>query len=118
MRIEAAQRSGGFTSAPTIIFEFARSEIAFLMVGKPPFVLAAGQDGGTDTYLPLASMLTQAPNGQRATATTPIPHVTLRLGSVGDASLRQQVLLWTILLVATGMLAMMAFLLWRRMSSD
>jgi hypothetical protein len=118
MRIEAARRSGGFTSAPKITFQFARREIAFLVAGKPPFVLAAGQAAVTDAYLPLASMLTQAPNGQLATATTPAPDVTLRLASIGDANSTQQVLLWTILLVAAGVLAMMALLLWRRMSSD
>ncbi|KQS51633.1 DUF3999 family protein [Sphingomonas sp. Leaf198] len=117
VRIEAAQRSAGFTSAPMVTFHFAPREIAFLAIGTPPFVVAAGQAGVADAYLPLASVLTQAPNGQFAIAKTALTRVTVRLAPIGDTSAMRKGLLWTILLIATGVLGMMAWFLWRNMAS-
>jgi hypothetical protein len=114
MRIEADRRSAGFTSVPTLRLGFAAHELVFLAAGRAPFVLAAGRAAAGDHYLPLRSMMTQAPDGPLATAKAATSNAVLRLPPVGSAERSGQILLWAVLLAATALLACMALLLWKR----
>lgn len=114
LRIEADRASAGFTAAPAVGLGFARRDIAFLAIGRAPYVLAAGRGTATDAFLPLASVMTQAVDGRLATATTSPAGGAVRLEPVGAPGGRRQALLWLVLLGATAMLGAMAWLLWRR----
>lgn len=115
LRIEADQRSTGFTSVPALSFGFASRSIVFLAAGRPPFDPAAGWAKATDMYLPFDSLMTQAAGRPISTAATKAADALLRLEAVNDTSaLRRQALLWAVLLGATAILATMAWRLWRR----
>ncbi len=114
IRIEADARSSGFTSPPLIHLGFSPRAILFVAAGKPPYILASGRAGATDLYLPAETVMTQASNGSVSSATVRAPQGTLQLAAVSDANaLRRQMLLWTILLVATALLAAMAWRVWK-----
>jgi hypothetical protein len=115
LRIEADPHSAGFSAAPAITFDFARREIVFLAVGKPPYTLAAGRAATTAAYLPLASIMTQATDGRLGIATIAAAarDSVMQLEPIGKSGARQA-LLWGLLIGATAVLGSMAWLLWRR----
>ena len=100
--------------APAVGFGFARRDIAFLAIGRAPYVLAAGRASAADAFLSLASLMTQAVDGRIAIATTAPAGGAVRLEPVGAPGGSRQALLWLVLLGATAMLGAMAWLLWRR----
>jgi hypothetical protein len=116
MRIEAVQSNAGFTMPPAIQFGFAPQRIVFAQAGPPPFTLAAGK-AAPSAYLPLERLV--LPSGALPSEAkversgSPI----LSLAPLNDASSRQRsMLLWVILLAATGLLGGMAWVLWRKSS--
>jgi hypothetical protein len=114
LRIEADQRSPGFTSPPTLRLDFAPRAIVFLAAGRPPFTLASGRVNASDKYLPLDSVVTQ-PGTTIPVATATAPETVLQLEPAMDAGISgQKTLLWIVLLAATALLAAMAWVLWKR----
>ena len=115
VRIEADQRSPGFTSPPAIRLGFSARAILFLAAGKPPYILTSGRANAPDVYLPAGALMSQASGGPVPSATTAAAEFVLRLAPVHDASaIRRQTLLWGLLLAATALLAAMAWVLWKR----
>jgi hypothetical protein len=115
VRIEADQRSTGFTSLPDIRLGFSPRAILFLAAGKPPYILTSGRANALDVYLPAGTVMSQASNGFVPSATAIAAESVLRLAPVNDATaVRRQTLLWGLLLAATALLAAMAWVLWKR----
>ncbi|MGY4398769.1 hypothetical protein ACVWZA_003979 [Sphingomonas sp. UYAg733] len=115
LRIEADGKTAGFTASPTLRLTFASRALVFLVAGKPPFTLAAGRAGTADAYLPLESLTPKPadklPIATIAASTGPA----LSLAPVDDSGATgRKTMLWVILLVATALLAGMAWLLWKR----
>ena len=114
MRIEADARTPGFTVAPAIRLGFARRELLFLAAGPAPFTLAAGRTGLADAYLPTESLMTQAA-GPVALASVQGGAARIALLDVRDAGASgRRRALWAVLLLATGVLAILAWTLFRR----
>lgn len=119
IRIEADERSAGFTAAPTLRIGFAPRAIMFIAAGRPPFTLAVGRAGTSDAYLPLDSVMTQAGGKPVATASVEAPRDEMRLSAPDDAGgSRRQIILWAVLIAATAVLAGMAAMLWRRQAAS
>ncbi|WP_082463443.1 DUF3999 family protein [Sphingomonas sp. Leaf34] len=115
VRIEADPRSPGFTAPPAIRLGFSPRAILFLSAGKPPYRLTSGRANAPDMYLPAETIMSQASGGTVLSATAIGPQDVLRLAPVSDATaVRRQILLWSVLLAATALLAAMAWMLWRR----
>ena len=112
LRIEADARSPGFTSAPAVRFGFVPAALLFLAAGTPPYTLAAGRTGVADAYLPAGSLLGQASGGPVAVATARGTPPRLMLAAPEGAGSRRLVL-WAALLLATALLAGLAWRLWR-----
>lgn len=114
LRIEADERSAGFTSPPALLLGFTPRAIMFLTAGRAPFTLAVGRPGAVDPYLPLESVMTQALGKAVPVASATPTNTVLQLEPVRDEQASQrQALLWIVLLAATALLAAMAWLLWR-----
>ncbi|WP_380785291.1 DUF3999 family protein [Sphingomonas sp. R86521] len=111
IRIEADQRSAGFTSPPGVELGFVPRAIVFLTAGRPPFTLAVGRAGAADVYLPPDNVATD--RGPIPTATVTTAETPLRLAAIAGTGTRQA-LLWIVLLAATAMLGGMAWALWKR----
>jgi hypothetical protein len=119
MRIEADERSPGFTALPTLRIGFDPRAIAFVAAGRPPFTLAVGRAGAADAFLPLASLMTQAAGRPPAVASVDARAEALPLAAPDNAGgARRQVILWAVLIVATALLAGMAAVLWRRQGAS
>lgn len=73
MRIEADERSAGFTAPPTLRIAFDPRAIVFVASGRPPFTLAVGRAGAADAFLPLDSLMTQAGGRPPAVASVKAP---------------------------------------------
>ncbi|SFN85924.1 DUF3999 family protein [Sphingomonas sp. OK281] len=115
VRIEADQRSTGFTSPPAVRLGFSSRAILFLAAGKPPYILTSGRANAPDVYLPAGALMSQASGGPVPSATTAAVEFVLRLAPVHDATaVRRQTFLWGLLLAATALLAAMAWVLWKR----
>lgn len=115
VRIEADQRSTGFTSPPAVRLGFSSRAILFLAAGKPPYILTNGRANAPDVYLPAEALMSQASGGSVPSATTAAAEFMLRLAPVHDATVvRRETLLWGLLLAATALLAAMAWVLWKR----
>lgn len=115
VRIEADQRSTGFTSPPAVRLGFSSRAILFLAAGKPPYILTSGRANAPDVYLPAGALMSQASGGPVPSASTAAAELVLRLAPVHDATaVQRQTLLWGLLLAATALLAAMAWVLWKR----
>ncbi len=115
IRIEADERTAGFSAPPAIRLVFAPKSIAFLAAGQAPYTLAVGRPGAASRYLALDSLIDD-PARRMPDAVVAAPETRLDLMPVERAGLSdgRSWLLWAILIGATGLLAGMAWLLWRR----
>jgi hypothetical protein len=115
IRIEADERTAGFSAPPTIQLVFAPKSIAFLAAGQAPYTLAAGRTGAATPYLALDSLVDDAgralPDAVVAAPETRLDLMPVERSGLADG---RSWLLWAILIGATGLLAGMAWLLWRR----
>jgi hypothetical protein len=115
IRIEADERTAGFSAPPTIQLVFAPKSIAFLAAGQAPYTLAVGRAGAATPYLALDSLVDDAgrslPDAVVAAPETPLDLMPVERGGLADG---RSWLLWAILIGATGLLAGMAWRLWRR----
>lgn len=115
LRIEADPRGPGFTAPPTLRFGFAPRALLFLAAGTPPYTLAVGKAGTADAYLPAESLLAQAEGKPVAVATASGGPARLALAAIDETRARsRRLILWAVLLLATGLLAGLAWLLWKR----
>ncbi len=115
MRIEADERTAGFSAPPALSFGFAPRTIAFVAAGAEPFTLAAGRAGAADAFLPIEALGADREGalpdagvgGSLAAALVLAPDET-------PGGWSRQATLWAILLGATALLGGLAWLLWRR----
>lgn len=115
LRIEADPRGPGFTASPTLRFGFAPRALLFLAAGMPPYMLAVGKAGTADAYLPAESLLAQAQGKPVAVATAAGGPARVALAAIDETRARsRRLILWAVLLLATGLLAGLAWLLWKR----
>lgn len=114
LRIEADSRSSGFTATPSLRLGFAPADIVFLAGGTAPYTLAAGRAGDTNRYLPLDSLAADAGNRPPALAQVAAAPARVALDAAADPQRgSRQLLLWAVLLAATGLLAALAWRLSR-----
>lgn len=114
LRIEADDRSSGFTATPTLRLGFAPADIVFLAAGTPPYTLAAGRAEDTNHYLPLDSLTAEAGARPLAVAQVADEPVRVALASATDPQRgSRRMLLWAILLAATALLGTLAWRLAR-----
>jgi hypothetical protein len=119
LRIEADARTPGFTAAPALRLGFARRELLFLAAGSAPFTLAVGRTGMPDVYLPAESLMTQAGGAPAAIARAAPASARVALAHPGDARAQgRRWLLWVMLLLATAVLAALAWVLFQRGSGS
>jgi hypothetical protein len=115
LRIEADPRGPGFTAPPTLRFGFASRAILFLAEGTPPYTLAVGKADTPDAYLPADSLLAQTQGKLVVAATASGGAARLALAPIDETGARsRRLILWAVLLLATGLLAGLAWLLWKR----
>lgn len=113
LRIEADERTPGFTAPPSLRFGFAARDLLFLAAGRPPFTLAAGRAGAADVALPADSLM-RAGDGAVGRASTADTAQVLQLSAPDGGTRALTLLLWAVLLAATALLACFAWLVWRR----
>ena len=117
LRIEADERTSGFTAPPLVRLGFAPQAVAVLFVGEAPYTLSVGNARSTDVYLPLDSLTGQSGNALlTATVAAEPMKLSLALADSGTAN-KRQLFLWIILFGATILLAGMAWRLWRSNSA-
>ena len=115
LRIEADARTAGFTTPPSIRFGFAAGDLLFLAAGPAPFTLAAGRAGGGSGYLVPAILMAQGGGRPPAIATAAAAPARVTLAEVEEGRFGgARLVLWGVLLLATGLLAVLARLLWKR----
>ena len=116
-KLEADERTAGFTAAPRVQLLFDPVELVVAVSGTPPFTLAAGQAEAAPSSLSLAEI---APQGklppalpQMSFAAAPQPVIALQAGAADGAFDPRKGLLWAALLLGVGVLGFAAFRLAR-----
>ncbi len=131
VKIEADSRSPGFAAAPELALQFEPAQLVFLASGQGPFTLAAGLPGATaaaGAFLPLASLVPGYQPAQEytlpvaladvgradITAGKPAGGVHVPATAASDGMSTRTAVLWGVLLLGVGALALMAWLLLRQ----
>ncbi|OYU69614.1 MAG: hypothetical protein CFE28_06145 [Alphaproteobacteria bacterium PA2] len=118
IQIEADKRTTGFSAPPRIQVQFEPREVAVLLTGAPPYTIAAGLKGAKANYLPLDNLMAASP-GLRAVdlphmeASPSIP-VVASMTDGGGAYSTKTLILWAVLLGATAILGLIAWLAARK----
>lgn len=117
LRVEADAGSPGFAAMPTIAAHLQPAHLVFLATGTAPFTLAAGKADASAMLLPLGDLLQT--NGSRAAAVpvaTVPPEADPRIAVLAahQGTPWRRIVLWSVLLAATALLATMVWLLMRR----
>lgn len=119
IRVEPDSKSAGFAGAPAITLTLAPVELVFVAQGAGPFTLAAGRAGGKPAFLPLATLLPDAPPNAAAAlpaaavaGAADVPRIVATAASSGPE--RRTVLLWAIILIGAATLGVMVLRLLRR----
>ncbi|WP_426163641.1 DUF3999 family protein [Sandarakinorhabdus sp. DWP1-3-1] len=119
IRIEPDGKAAGFTGTPAVALTLAPVELVFVAQGSAPFTLAAGRPGSKAAFLPLATLMPDAPPSAAAT----LPAATVAGGSdvprlvaaaTSSGPDRRTLLLWAIILGGAALLGVMVLRLLRR----
>lgn len=119
-RIEADKRTAGFSKPPRLTLLLQPLELVVAFNGTPPFTLAAGLSGAENSYLTAREILADRPRTRIADLPSarvsapagPAPRLEL---SPPDEHRGQRLLLWMTLLLGTGVLG---FIVWIMARND
>ncbi|MEO6918112.1 MAG: DUF3999 domain-containing protein [Collimonas sp.] len=114
IKIEADQKTPGFSALPDIALEFEPAQLVVLVNGLPPFTLAAGLANAASPYLPMQSLLP----AYRAAQENSLPLATIdgaaavvQANASRDGMPTRTLILWGVLLAAALALGAMAWVL-------